>query len=88
MQEAMSALRAQSFDVLFSDVGLPDACGTELSRKARALQPDLPVVFATGNEDVADANFNAATALLRKPYNSEDVAGVLAKVTKASRENG
>lgn len=84
----MSVLRVQPFDVLLTDVGLPDTCGTDLAGEARALQPGLPIVFTTGDAEVAGADFNASTALLRKPYSSVDVAGVLAKLTEAARQNG
>ena len=35
-------------DVLFTDIDMPGIDGIELARRARALRPDLPIIYASG----------------------------------------
>jgi len=50
--EALQALRRDPVDVLFTDINLPgDMDGTALARRAREMQPHLPVVYASARSD-------------------------------------
>ena len=40
--------RSKTIDLMMTDVGLPDIDGKELAMQARALRPDLPILFASG----------------------------------------
>lgn len=66
--EALAALTAGvPADVLLADVLMPGMDGTELVRQARALRPDLPVVFLTGNAE-PDPDRPLDAPVLAKPY--------------------
>ncbi|MGG2398506.1 response regulator [Pseudomonas sp. SH1-B] len=64
----------QPFDLLMSDIGLPDMDGRQLVEAARQLRPNLPVLFASGYderellEQVRARDSGAATASIVKPY--------------------
>lgn len=49
-EEALNALRAtpQAFDILLTDFNMPTMSGLEVSRKARAIKPDLKIGVITG----------------------------------------
>lgn len=71
--EALAALRSDQFDVLVSDIGLPDGTGLDLIREARQQYgTKMPAVALTGfgmEDDVArtkEAGFNSH---LTKPVN-------------------
>ncbi len=66
--QAVQIHGAQPIDLLMTDIGLPDASGVELVQKLRALSPDLPVLFATGQVDVGGIARDARTASILKPY--------------------
>jgi len=73
-KEALEALEQQQFDLLFSDVVMPDLSGLDLARLVRERYPDVPVLLATGySEEISD---DAATEfeVIRKPYGSEALA--------------
>jgi EAL domain-containing protein (putative c-di-GMP-specific phosphodiesterase class I) len=79
-REALEQLGAKRFDVILSDVHMPDGDGIELLRSVRRIDLDIPVILISGNPDVA----TAATALefgafryLTKPLDTEGVEKVI-----------
>jgi len=51
MADAEAALRAQSFDVVLLDLGLPDSRDVASIQRVRAVAPAVPVVLLTGLDD-------------------------------------
>jgi two-component system nitrogen regulation response regulator GlnG len=71
---ALQALPAVCPDVLLTDVRMPHVTGPELLRRARALQPDLPVVLLSAVEDIATAVLaikDGAFDYQAKPFDAE-----------------
>ncbi|WP_442807520.1 response regulator [Trinickia soli] len=78
--DALRLLSEQAFDVIVTDIALPDLSGDELAMRALALQPGLRVIFATGYDALPDDSDHQALAgamLLRKPYNKERIEDAL-----------
>ncbi len=80
---ALAVLGAGPVDILFTDLGLPDMDGAALARRARSLQPGLPVVFASGAGEVDGFAGEAGVVLLPKPYNLAQIEAALAAVARA-----
>jgi two-component system, cell cycle sensor histidine kinase and response regulator CckA len=60
-----------AFDLLLSDVVMPEMSGPELARRLRDDNPTLPVLYMSGyTDDVLDPSelTNPATAFIRKPF--------------------
>ena len=70
---ALAALAAHPVDVMVTDVGLPKVSGIELAREALARQPQLAVIFATGDPGGAAKSGIDAAAVLVKPFSPEDL---------------
>ncbi|HNW92093.1 MAG TPA: ATP-binding protein [bacterium] len=51
MAAAVAALAHATFDVVVSDLGLPDSSGLATLDRVRAAAPDLPVIVMTGLDD-------------------------------------
>ena len=81
-QSALELLRAHDFDLLISDVKMPDMNGIELLRAARELEPDLAVVMMTAfaTVDTAREAFKlGADDFIQKPFDIEELKLIVAK---------
>jgi PAS domain S-box-containing protein len=65
---ALSVLEAHDFDILFTDIVMPDLSGTELARRAVGIRPGLRVIFASGNPVPVHERFEFEWSALRKPF--------------------
>ncbi|HVE80199.1 MAG TPA: ATP-binding protein, partial [Gemmatimonadaceae bacterium] len=77
--EARRCLATETFDVLVTDIGLPDGSGWDLVEEARTRHPGLLVGVVTGWE-VREADAAAAHFTLRKPVRTHEL---LARVAGA-----
>jgi PAS domain S-box-containing protein len=83
-ETAMAMLRSTPVDVLVTDVNLPGLSGPEFADRARALCPDLAIVFATG--DTAAVLVEADAVMLAKPYGTDRlIRSVDAALARRSR---
>ncbi|MCZ4093553.1 PAS domain S-box protein [Sinorhizobium psoraleae] len=75
-QEALDALREVSdIDLLFTDVIMPGRLsGRHLAEQARAIRPNLPILFTSGYADNGQDNLGPGCHFLRKPYRSSELA--------------
>jgi CheY-like chemotaxis protein/GAF domain-containing protein len=67
---------ARGFDVLVSDIRMPDKTGYEIFAEARKLYPDLPVILMTGfgydpHHSIVRASQEGLQCVLFKPFQAE-----------------
>ncbi|MGE7206775.1 cell cycle two-component system response regulator CpdR [Sphingomonas sp. NPDC019816] len=72
---ALPLLEAENFDLLLTDIVMPEMDGIELAQRAAALVPDLRVMFITG---FAAVTLKAGEAMpnarvLSKPFHLRDL---------------
>jgi EAL domain-containing protein (putative c-di-GMP-specific phosphodiesterase class I) len=82
---ALGELRSRSYDVIVSDIMLPDHSGLDLLRHVRNSDPDLPMVLVTGmpNLDSAiDAVALGAFRYLVKPISNDRLIGCIAQAQR------
>lgn len=82
---ALGELRLRSYDVVVSDIMLPDHSGLDLLRHIRNSDPDLPMVLVTGmpNLDSAiDAVALGAFRYLVKPVSNDRLIGCIAQAQR------
>jgi EAL domain-containing protein (putative c-di-GMP-specific phosphodiesterase class I) len=83
---AIAALEAKSFDVILSDVHMPDGGGLDLLRSVRRVDLDVPMLLMSGAPDVesaAKAVEYGAFRYLAKPIDTEELAKVVHHATRA-----
>ncbi len=85
-KSAFDRLREEPFELLLTDIVMPEMDGIELARRATELDPDLKVVFITGFAAVA---LNAAqqapkdAKILSKPFHLKDLVNEVERVLAA-----
>jgi signal transduction histidine kinase len=85
-KEALKALEEDTFELMITDIKMPNIDGMELLKEAKAQYPDLDVIMMTGFS--GDYSFNevviaGASDIIPKPINLEDVE---AKINRVVRE--
>ena len=87
--EALKLFAEQTFDLVISDVIMPEMTGPELIRELRRRRPDIAVLFVTGYVGEGEGDDLVGSALLRKPFTvaalASAVAGALAGAPSGSR---
>ncbi len=80
--EAVAALkeRHREFDLVVSDVSMPDLGGQDVLKEVRRLDPALPVVFASGYAGQAVDFKDDYTWFVQKPWTIEDLERVLGEI--------
>ena len=82
MASALSLASSVYFDVLLSDIGLPDGTGWELLRKLTAERPIRAIAFTAHNEP-EDLKRSAAAGFvehLAKPLSPEQLCAAIKRV--------
>jgi CheY-like chemotaxis protein len=66
---ALAAVHDESFDLLISDIGLPDGTGLELMRQIQSIRPTKGIALSGygSSEDVRDAKAAGFAAHVTKP---------------------
>lgn len=72
-EEAVALLRTQSFDLVLSDIKMPNRNGYEVFSAARAGNADVPVILITGfgydpNHSIVRASKEGLSGVLFKPF--------------------
>jgi PAS domain S-box-containing protein len=75
--DALALLERNQYDLLITDYNLPGMDGIELARQARARQPQLRIVIATGYGHLAEAA-EVGAITMPKPFSPDDLKRILA----------
>jgi signal transduction histidine kinase len=75
--EALALLESAPCAAAVFDFLMPEMNGAELARKARAMVPDLPIVFISGYSDTLALDTIDGAVVLRKPFDLERLDEVL-----------
>jgi DNA-binding response OmpR family regulator len=85
-REALEMLASRCPDAVLLDLGLPDMDGIAVYESIAADHPDLAVIFATGNHDVAILDpylREGQVVTLSKPYEFSELLDRLGAVVRA-----
>ncbi len=75
-REALEAFSAGRFDLVITDHAMPKMTGTQLAQELRALQPDLPILLATGYAE-RTPGVSDDLPRLAKPFWQADLAAAV-----------
>ena len=87
-EQALELVRAQDFDVVFSDVVMPGMGGLKLAEALAAEKPRLPVVLATGySQEIAQAG-SGGRPVITKPYRLATLSEALSTAIRSAKTGG
>jgi two-component system cell cycle response regulator CpdR len=84
---AYHRLREEPFQLLLTDIVMPEMDGIELARRAAELDPDIKIMFITGFAAVAlnpDSQAPKDAKVLSKPFHLRDLVNEVHKVLAAA----
>ena len=79
-RQALETLAKETFDLVITDLGMPDVSGRRVVQVARELQPGIPIILSTGwGDSITPAQLKelGANALLSKPFSISDLSVAL-----------
>ena len=86
--EAIARLKAEPFDIVLTDLRLPDADGMEVLQAGREIQRDLPVILITAFgtiETAIQAIRQGAYDFVTKPFALDEIGLLVGKAWEARR---
>jgi two-component system cell cycle response regulator CpdR len=87
---ALAALEETSYDLLLTDIVMPEMDGIELAQKASAIDPSIRVMFITGFAAVALQSGRTApeAKLLSKPFHLKDLVLEVDRIFQTEDQHG
>ncbi len=88
--EAIPLLEAGRYELLLTDIVMPEMDGIELAQKASAMDPDIRVMFITGFAAVALQSGRAApeAKMLSKPFHLKDLVAEVDRIFQTEDQHG
>jgi len=84
----LSTAGSGGFDVVFTDLGMPDMTGWEVAERVRQLSPQSAVVLVTGwgaTLDQDEVRRHGVEAVLNKPFEIDELVRVAASLLTRAR---
>src|SRR5207237_7930385 len=82
-REALEKINIANFDLVFTDLAMPEMDGWETARAIRQRRPGLPVVLVTGYGATAQppaGEVDLVAGIIGKPFDFDQVTGTIARV--------
>ena len=88
--EAMPLLQADKFDLLLTDIVMPEMDGIELAQKAAEIAPGIRVMFITGFAAVAlrAGRKTPDAKVLSKPFHLRDLVAEVERMFMSEDQHG
>ena len=88
--QAIPLLNAEKYDLLLTDIVMPEMDGIELAQKASAIDPSIRVMFITGFAAVALQGGRTApeAKLLSKPFHLKDLVAEVDRLFQSEDQHG
>ncbi len=89
-REAVRMLGEETFDVVITDLGMPEMSGWEVAREVRERSPETGVVLLTGwgaSIDEDEAKTGLVDLILAKPVRVNDLLAGITRVKRAHRND-
>ena len=85
-QQGLSIFGREKFDIVVTDLSIPEVSGFEVARTAKRLDPGVPVILVTGWGDQLDPQHldeSGVDLVVAKPFRTQDILSAIRKVSTA-----
>ena len=88
-EAALKEFRESAFDVVITDVSLPVMSGIDLARNLLALEPELPIIIASGYSlDFGLQNWGTNVRAIIKPFEAPDIEAIISDLVQPEKNQG
>jgi PAS domain S-box-containing protein len=87
-REGVALVESNAYDLVFTDLGMPDMSGWDVAERLSSLRPELPVALVTGwgtTLDEEDARDRGVVAVVQKPFEIVDLVQATAHILAGKR---
>ena len=84
---ALQMIEVTAYDLVFTDLGMPDMSGWDVAEKINAAKPGLTVALVTGwgtSLDEADAARRGVSAVVHKPFEIDELLAIAHRLLSKS----
>ncbi len=83
-EEALEEFKARPSDMVITDVSLPSMSGIELARHLLKIDPELPIIIASGYAlDFGMHDFGPTVRSIIKPFDADDIDALINQIARA-----
>ncbi|MCK9328650.1 MAG: response regulator [Candidatus Cloacimonetes bacterium] len=80
--EALNCLQSEGYDMLITDIAMPDMDGFELYKRAKDIRPDISIIMMTGfgydpNHTVVNAKKAGLKDVIFKPFDISKLVSMI-----------
>jgi len=82
-------IKPQAFDVVITDMTMPNMTGEELSKKIMTIRPDIPVILCTGfSQRISEkrAKNSGISAFIMKPFLADEMTRTIRQVVDKEKD--
>lgn len=85
--EALKIINKHRFDIIFTDIQMPDIDGMDLAKQILCHTPDTPIIAMTARSDMEIDYFKNAgfISVIHKPYNIDDLSNAIALIEQSEQ---
>jgi signal transduction histidine kinase/ActR/RegA family two-component response regulator len=88
-REALEIFDKEAFDVVFTDLGMPEMSGWEVAKSVKEKNPHIPVILITGwggQVDDEKAKESGIDRILAKPFSIQDILKVVSEALTSAKQ--
>ena len=79
--EAVKAFKDGNYDLVITDLGMPEMSGWDVARAIKEIQPDMPVLLITGWAiGLDEEQKNIVDGIIAKPFSRDSISSAIAQV--------
>ena len=87
-QEAVALLEKGDYDLVITDLGMPDISGWEVSKAVKQKRQETPVILITGwgvQLDSEEMSRSGVDGVIAKPFSKQDLTEQLSKLLNSAK---